>query len=103
MLLRATILLVAVVWLALMTPTAHAMDEPRNDGALIVQTQPPVVAADHSVQSLRSAPAESSSGQKESNPLSVIIPVVLVGVWAGMGIMMFRRARHDRSTRSRPD
>ena len=103
MLLRAVILLVAVLWLALMTPTAHAMDEPRNDVTLIAQTQPRLSAVDQSVQPLRSAPAEASSGQKESNPLSVIIPVVLVGVWAGMGIMMFRRARHDQSTRNRPD
>ena len=101
--LRAAILLFAVLWLALTTATAHAMDAPRNDATLIVQTQPRVAAIDHSVQSMRSALVESSSGQKESNPLSVIIPVVLVGVWAGMGIMMFRRARHDRSTRSRPD
>ncbi|HEY9562622.1 MAG TPA: hypothetical protein VIR30_02530 [Nocardioides sp.] len=96
---RAVVLVVAALGLALTTPNAYAMDEPFDGAIPMTQTQSRLTSNESSLRPVLSVPAGAADGGKESNPLSVVIPVVLLGVWAGVGVVMFRRARHQRSAR----
>ncbi|HEY9562705.1 MAG TPA: hypothetical protein VIR30_02950, partial [Nocardioides sp.] len=75
------------------------MDEPFDGAIPMTQTQSRLTSNESTLPSLASVPASAADGGKESNPLSVVVPVVLLGVWAGVGVVMFRRARHQRSAR----
>ena len=65
--------------------------------SIFVGRSPSVAAADLIVV------LQSEGGGKESNPLSVIVPLLLVAVWGGMGILMFRKARARKRSAGPPD
>src|SRR3546814_4000228 len=74
------------------------MDEPFDGAIPMTQTQSRLTSNESSLRPVLSVPAGAADGGKESNPLSVVIPVVLLGVWAGVGVVMFRRRSEEHTS-----
>lgn len=97
---RMMVSAVAVLWLAFTTPAAGAVAAVPDVATGAVHSQITGTPTAGSLRDLRSLPAEASPGEAESSPLSIVMPIVLLVVWLGSGVVMFRRARHKRTNRS---
>ena len=91
-------LVVAItMWLVVDAPAASAASRDLTERSATASGEVSLRADESAAFKLHVTTMTQSTDQgKESDPLSVIIPVVLVGVWAGMGVLMFRRARDKR-------
>src|SRR3546814_14251462 len=83
---RAVVLIVAALGLALTTPNAYALDAPFDDAIPMTQPQSRLTPNESTLRTVPGVPAGAADGGTAANSLSVGHPIVMLGVWAGVGV-----------------